>query len=149
MSINQRKTERHHVRFKLVYDDGHTFNAGSVADVSEGGIFLETSLPLPVGTIVRITPLDPAGGTLFEVQARVVRSIPYHEATDAAGMGVEFLGLSDVERKSMVALIRKLEERAANFEGEHDLFLGVMIPSSLPQPSTLPPTALGNPNSKS
>lgn len=131
MSRDQRKTERHRVRFHLVYDDGSSFNAGTVRDVSEGGLFLETALPLPVGTEVRLTPLDPAGEALFEVRARVMRSIPYDPNDlnkEPAGMGLQFLDLALDERKQVVDMIRSLEERAASFDGEPDPFLGVMVP---------------------
>ncbi len=130
MVQEERQAERHKVRFKLVYDDGNTFNAGMVADVSEGGLFLKTALPLPSGTVVTVTPLDPAGDTLFEVKAKVVRVVPYDPtSTKPAGMGLKFIDLSDDERKSVVALIRKLEARAAEFQGELDPYLGVRLPS--------------------
>ncbi|MCB9655603.1 MAG: PilZ domain-containing protein [Deltaproteobacteria bacterium] len=138
MTEDERQSERHQVRFKLVYDDGNTFNAGSVADVSEGGIFLETALPLPIGTVVRLTPLDPAAGQLFEVEARVARVIAYDQTTgERSGMGLQFQNLSDAERKRVTELILALERRAAEFSGERDPFLGVHLPAT---PTTQPHT---------
>src|SRR6516162_1055231 len=106
------RAERHRVRFRLVYDDGASFNAGTVRDVSKGGLFLETALPLPVGTEVRLTPLESeAGGQLFEVRAKVARSIPYDDnlpLDQPAGMGLQFVGLSESEQASVVAMIKKL-----------------------------------------
>lgn len=135
MGREHRQSERHRIRFKLVYDDGNSFNAGSVANVSEGGLFLETALPLPVGTVVRLTPLDEASDMLFEVGARVMRSIPYDPTSiEAAGMGLQFIDLPDADRKRVVEMIERLEERAQSFHGERDPFLGVLLPSMPPEP---------------
>ena len=136
----QRQSERHRVRFHLVYDDGGSFNAGTVHDVSEGGLFLETALPLPAGTVVTLTPLDAAGRTLSEVRARVTRAINYdpERLEQPAGMGLQFLDLDAEERRSIVAMIRQLEEEAALHRGDKlDPFLGVRVPSM--RPSSTPP----------
>lgn len=138
MSREHRQSERHSVRFKLVYDDGNSFNAGKVLNVSEGGLFLETALPLPEGTVVRLMPLDD-GGEVFEVFARVMRSIQYDPTTiDSPGMGLMFIDLSDDDRSRVVRMIQHFIERAVNFKGERDPFLGVMLPSSAPKPDKIP-----------
>jgi PilZ domain-containing protein len=139
MGREHRQSERHRVRFKLVYDDGNSFNAGSVSNVSETGLFLETALPLPVGTIVRLMPLNDAGDRIFEVDARVMRTIPYDPTSiDPAGMGLQFLELSDAQRRIVVDMIHDLEDRAASFQGERDPYLGVLLPSAPPTPSERP-----------
>lgn len=118
----KRRAERHRVRFKLVYDDGDTFNAGSVRDVSETGLFLETALPLAVNTDVVLTPVD--SDEVFEAKGRVVRVVEY-DGTRTGGMGIEFTGLDENERRNIVAMIRRLESKTE--EGEVDPFLGVKI----------------------
>jgi uncharacterized protein (TIGR02266 family) len=140
---HRRQAERHRVRFHLVYDDGSSFNAGTVRDVSEGGLFLETALPLPIGTEVRLTPLlaDANGTQLFEVRAKVARSIPYDPESgneQPAGMGLQFIGLSPDEQTQVVRMIKDLQAKLASFQGERDPFLGIMVPSSRPRPSQLP-----------
>lgn len=133
MAGEKRKAERHAVRFHLVYDDGASFNAGTVHDLSDTGLFLETAMPLDVGTEVQLTPLDNAGQGLFEITARVVRNVPYdpdHVNPDSfrAGMGLEFVGLSDEGREQVVDMIRNLEATAAS--GVIDPFLGVRVPGA-------------------
>jgi len=133
----KRKTPRHNVRFHLVYDDGSSFNAGTVHDVSEGGLFLETAIPLDVGTEVGLTPLGSASETWFEVRARVVRKVPYdpdHKSVESfgAGMGLAFIDLDADERKHVVAMIRQLEDEAASSERAYDPYLGVHVKSSGP-----------------
>ena len=102
MSDDRRGSQRKNIQFRLVYDDGASFNAGAVHDVSEGGLFLETPVPLDVGTEVTLTPLDDAGDTLFEVRAKVVRKV-------RNGMGLQFVDLADEDRDQVVAMIKKLE----------------------------------------
>src|SRR5690349_10243530 len=130
MGREHRQSERHRVKFKLVYDDGNSFNAGSVSNVSETGVFLETALPLPVGTVVRLMPLNDAGDRIFEVYARVMRTVPYDPTLiEPAGMGLQFMDLSDEDRVRVVDLIHDLQDRAAHFQGERDPYLGVLLPS--------------------
>jgi uncharacterized protein (TIGR02266 family) len=136
MSREHRQSERHRVRFKLVYDDGNSFNAGSVTNVSDTGLFLETALPLPVGTTVRLMPLNDAGERIFEVDARVMRTIQYDPTSiEPAGMGLQFVDLNDDQRRIVVDMIHDLQDRAAHFQGERDPYLGVLLPSQPPQPA--------------
>jgi hypothetical protein len=136
MTREHRQKERHRVRFKLVYDDGQSFNAGHVMDLSETGLFLETALPLPTGTVVRLMPLGSAGEIVPEVYARVMRSIDYDPTSlDPPGMGLMFVDLSDEDRAKVVTMIRELMDRAVLVPGERDPYLGVFIPSA-PAPAT-------------
>jgi hypothetical protein len=130
MAREHRQSERHRIKFKIVYDDGNSFNAGSVSNVSETGLFLETALPLPIGTIVRLMPINHAGSVVFEVNAKVMRSIPYDPTSiEPAGMGLQFIELTDETRVEVVQMIRQLLDKAAHFHGERDPFLGVLLPS--------------------
>jgi uncharacterized protein (TIGR02266 family) len=146
MGREHRQSERHRVRFKLVYDDGNSFNAGSVSNVSETGLFLETALPLPVGTIVRLMPLNDAGDRIFEVDARVMRTVPYDETSlEPAGMGLQFVELTPEQRRIVVDMIHDLQDRAAHFQGERDPYLGVLLPSQPPMPAADPSKKPGDP----
>ena len=129
MGGEQRRSERHRLRFHLVYEDGSSFNAGTVHDVSATGLFLETALPLAVGSEVTLTPVS-QGDEPFEVRARVVRCVPYrpdHMPDEPAGMGLQFVDLSGPEAERVVALVRELEEKKAKAPGEKDVFLGVVV----------------------
>lgn len=105
--VEQRRAERRRVRFQLVYDDGGAFNAGTVHDASETGLFLETPLPLPVGSVVKLTPLDRTGRTLFEVPAKVMR-------IGESGMGLAFIDLGPEGKEQIAKLIRDVEAREAD-----------------------------------
>ena len=140
MSSDKRTAERHRVRFHLVYDDGSSFNAGTVRDMSEGGLFLETALPLPVGTMLTLTPLDAAGAVVAEVKAKVMRSIPYdpdRSMDQPAGMGVQFLDLSPDGHKAVLMMIDELEKMAEadSVDSEVDPFLGIRVKPTRPPPA--------------
>jgi c-di-GMP-binding flagellar brake protein YcgR len=122
MERDKRRAERHKVRFKLVYDDGETFNAGTVRDVSETGLFLETALPLAKGTKVTLMPVD--SDEMFEASGKVVR-IEDYEGGNRGGMGIEFVDIAEGDRRAVVEVIRKLESNSA--KGEVDPYLGVKI----------------------
>ncbi|MFO0725746.1 MAG: PilZ domain-containing protein [Myxococcota bacterium] len=138
MSSDKRTSERHRVRFHLVYDDGSSFNAGTVHDVSEGGLFLETALPLPVGTTVTLTPLDAAGQVVAEVKAKVMRSIPYDpdRLDQPAGMGLAFMDLTPEGQQAVMMMVQELEKQAKDIrdDSQVDPFLGIRVKPTRPPP---------------
>lgn len=130
MGEEQRLGARHAIRFKLVYDDGESFNTGLVHNLSESGLFLETVVPLKVGDVVQLTSLDVEEDLYFELQASVIRVV---EATEdrvdsLPGMAFQFAAMSDEQRKKLRALIKRLKEAMDSFHGTHDLFFGKTIP---------------------
>ncbi|MEM7675319.1 MAG: PilZ domain-containing protein [Myxococcota bacterium] len=131
-----RRAQRHKVRFKMVFDDGQTYSAGYVRNISRTGIFLETANPLPVGSEVRLEPVEHQDA-LFEVAAKVVRVAqldePIPEAETSAndgqvGMGLEFLELEPEAGDSIEQMVRTLEAvQAQQVTGNLDPFLGVYV----------------------
>lgn len=121
------RAERHHVELKLVYDDGTGYLTGIVRDVSDTGLFIETSNPLPMGSRICLFPID---AELFEIDATVVRIEQDDPDTSTlGGMGLEFIhgpeGVGPVHR-----MIEALEARQANTVV--DPFLAVRIPTTKP-----------------
>ena len=75
--------------------------AKRVSDISEDGVFIDTSVPSAVGTEIAMS-FD-VGGRSIEVYGRVVHSQPF------IGMGVQFVSLpADVRN-----LIEEFVEQAA------------------------------------
>jgi len=62
------------------------------ANLSTGGIYLENTIPHPVGTRVTLRFALPGDERRFEVRAEVVGAIAGEEEM---GMGLKFLDLSD------------------------------------------------------
>lgn len=157
-----RRAERHKVRFKMVFDDGQTYSAGYVRDISRTGLFLETASPLPVGSEVRLEPVEQTDA-LFEVSARVVRVAQNDEPMPDAethvndgqvGMGLEFLGLDGPAGDAIEKMVDALEAaqlRTAS-SGNLDPLLGVYVEDApvggeIDEMETIniePPTAVGD-----
>ena len=79
-----------------------------VANVSRGGIFIETARPLEVGDPVQLSFSGGAAGQL-RVSGRVRWVTPFGGLKDArAGMGIEFVGLDADRRGRLDALLARL-----------------------------------------
>jgi hypothetical protein len=131
-----RSAERHALRFKLVYDDGESYNAGYVRDVSAGGLFVESSAPLPVGAVVTLESVEPIEDPLIGIQAAVVRVTPLDPYSSdptlqdgAWGIGFELVDLTEAQRDAVGEMIKRFEERKANAHATYDPFLSVRISS--------------------
>ena len=74
------------------------------ANLSVGGLFLEHTIPHPVGTVVTLSFALPDGGDKVAVRAEIVNAV-IDDAT--FGMGLRFLDLGDANteriRKFVVA----------------------------------------------
>lgn len=130
MDEESRRSDRHAVRFKLVYDDGEAYHAGLVRDLSDTGLFIETREQLRVGALVQLASLELDEAHGFDLAARVVRVVeedPEHPRRPS-GMGLEFSALEDVDRIRIQALIERFESDADDYEGEADPYFGKTLP---------------------
>ncbi len=77
---------------------------GKTRNVSEGGMFVETALLLPVGSPVRcdVSLAD----SPIEVFGRIAWSRPRHPLA-AAGMGIQFVGFEDRARRVLHAVVEQ------------------------------------------
>ena len=130
MSNEKRGGARHDVSFHIVVDDGTSFNAGVVNDVSDTGLFLETALPLDIGTHVKLTTVDLGDGDPFTVEAEVVRIESTEEVHDGdtAGMGLRFVDLSSEQVEKFFEALDELAEQAARDSVDLDPYLSVHVP---------------------
>jgi len=108
MASNQRRYERKALQVEFRGRDAQ--GAGVLhftsADLSAGGTFLTSEVLLEQGELLSLElELPPATRTL-KLQARVAWVRRFPAATEAAGMGVEFVSLGEDERG---ALVRYLE----------------------------------------
>jgi len=82
-------------------------------DISQGGIFLETKEPYPVGTEVELDFFlsFPDRKERIVVRGRVVRVQPFDMHTmeeKTPGMGVAFLNLSEADLSRMESFVREI-----------------------------------------
>ncbi|MEO1175370.1 MAG: PilZ domain-containing protein [Myxococcota bacterium] len=79
MSDKQSRAPRYSVaNLNVIYDADGSFWSGPVVDMSESGIFIETSHELPIGTAVTLVPdVSDDDALPFEIAAQVVRVVKY------------------------------------------------------------------------
>lgn len=69
-------------------------------NISGGGIFVQTTNPLPVGSEVLLRLAFPKVPKLIEVLGRVIWTNEYHKGmTSIPGMGIQFLNLNEESRR--------------------------------------------------
>jgi PilZ domain len=73
-----------------------------VRDLSLGGMFIETSIPLPVGAVARIDLLVQEGQISADVVVRHIKP--------ACGMGLNFTAMLEDDRARLWMLIRRLRD---------------------------------------
>lgn len=107
----ERKPRYSNLRFHVAYDDGEGFMTATVFNISETGVFLETTMPLSPGKSVQLTPLLSESAGLFELDGEVVRT----EESEGDGLGrpngmaVRFVGLSDELSAQLRALLAEAD----------------------------------------
>jgi len=92
----RRTHSRYRVELGVSLGSAHNFYQGLAENLSEGGVFIATHTPRPVGELLEftITLPDESGAITGTGQVRWVRE--YHEDSDAApGMGLRFVAISE------------------------------------------------------
>lgn len=96
----KRKDERIKKNFKTEVRSTEHMTFSSVVDLSKGGIFISTPEPLGVGSEVRLSLIIPGGGEV-ELNGIVKWARNDETSEDRAGMGIEFVNISDVEKDKL------------------------------------------------
>lgn len=96
---------------KVDYRTVGSFITDYSRNISRGGVFIRTSLPLKVGERVRIRLTLPDGDVPFALDGEVkwistLRDREQHPP----GMGVEFVNFSDETRAKLEALVTACQE---------------------------------------
>jgi hypothetical protein len=88
---------RRHFRTKVVFED--EFRNGLFfewsEDISVGGIFLASDIPVRLGALLYLSFVLPPHKRPIRVTGEVVRFSP------SKGMGIRFVGLSDIAKKRL------------------------------------------------
>ncbi|HEX2569972.1 MAG TPA: PilZ domain-containing protein [Polyangia bacterium] len=87
---DRRSAPRYPIRLGVSFADGEDLGRHAIVNLSEGGLFIRTSRPLPIGTEI-------------EMAIRVGDAAPIHQTgqvtwvrgTEEEGMGVKFTGRID------------------------------------------------------
>ena len=107
--IERRKTPRSDLLVRVNYTAVDSLFSELARNINEGGIFIESEAPQPVGTTVELEFKLPGTDEPLDVIGRVVRVD--HEGPDGSGMGIEFENL-DVDCRDLINdVIRNLRTR--------------------------------------
>lgn len=97
-----------HIRIR--YETADRFFEDYVRNLSSGGIFIETSRPLKVGTRLRVQFCLPRMSRDIVADGTVVRKVDVGAAGPATGgMGIQFSDLKSEDKMSLDAYVRKME----------------------------------------
>jgi uncharacterized protein (TIGR02266 family) len=98
--LDHRRHHRFSARFRCWCESDQVTVFTRVANLSESGLFLQTSMPLPVGAVALVRF---AGPKSFEVRVRVIWA-QRDPSQEPVGMGLQFLELSEAHREIILAL---------------------------------------------
>ncbi len=117
--LERRRQTRVSVRLKVEYRTLGSFISDWMDNISEGGLFLLSSNPLPIGTQVRLVFSLPGIPLLFDLLGKVRWATAAYR--EHSGMGIEFTHISDSVRNRI----------------QH--YLAGILDGSIPRPGLEPP----------
>lgn len=109
---SRRGSARAPIRRKILVDDGHEQRSLLSLSFGEGGVFLETRAPWPVGTALDLFIPLPGQAKPVKVKGQVVYTVCGEGMMQRPGMGISFSGLG---KKVRALLLDYLDEFAVEF----------------------------------
>ena len=106
---NERESGRNPIELKVEYKRLNAFFADYTRNISNGGTFIKTDKPLPIGTEFTFKLQVPKLREPLTIEGQV-RWIVSPDDVDGeeAGMGIRFVYEDDEERQRVVGLIQEL-----------------------------------------
>jgi PilZ domain len=100
---NRRRFQRHKISFPLEFKDErvNTPMRVNATDISGNGCYVETAMPLPITTVLRVD--------FWIDQEHVTASATVRTRDPGVGMGIEFTGLPEDTKKRFQAHLDKLD----------------------------------------
>ena len=103
----RRKSERAELLVRVNYQSVDELFSEFARNINEGGLFVETESPHPVGTAVTLQFQIPGSEEPVQVAGNVVRATDAVSG-DTPGMGIEFDGLGSTDQRRVNDLVRNL-----------------------------------------
>lgn len=110
VTSDKRRKTRVPFEVKIEYRTVGSFLSDWSANISQGGLFIQTANPLKEGTSVRMIFSLPGIPLLFDLNGRVRWTQPGAGAGKPAGMGIEFVHVDDRIRKRIQSYIKSIDE---------------------------------------
>lgn len=109
-SIQDRKKARVPLAVEVDFGSENNLYVGFSEDISEGGVFVATYAPRPVGERLSVQFKLPGQGRVMTVDTEVAWSVPQREDHDGGvGMGLRFVNLTDDDRRALTQFIAQRE----------------------------------------
>ncbi|MDC3962705.1 TIGR02266 family protein [Polyangium jinanense] len=108
--FERRSSERYDVTWSVDCETEETFLYAAITNISELGIFVRTTDPLPVGTslTLRFAPPNSEDSFVLEGTVQWINAVrPLHDNPNP-GMGVRFVHITAAERERLVDTIRTI-----------------------------------------
>jgi uncharacterized protein (TIGR02266 family) len=108
---NKRRAARLHHEIPVAYRSVGSFLTDWATNISQGGLFINTRKPLPVGTEVKILVQLPGASFPFQLEGRVTRVTEFdNHANMVPGMGVQFTSIDEQHRAELQAFVERLRK---------------------------------------
>lgn len=109
---DNRRESRLPIDVKVDYRTAGSFITDYTKNISRGGLFIATSLPLDIGTRVRLRLTLPDGDAPFALDG-VVKWVATLKEKDShpAGMGIEFVDFDEKVKAKLESLVKAYENR--------------------------------------
>ena len=120
--MNQGKEKRQNPRapvsIRIDYSTVDQFLWNFASNINEGGLFLESSNPLDIGTVVQLKFYLPNLDSPIKATGEVVwlgknesDSFGEESAPEKQGMGIQFKGLDDESKSAINRLVKELRKK--------------------------------------
>ena len=107
---NRRQANRLQHEIPVAYRSAGGFLTDWATDISQGGLFINTRKPLPVGTPVTIIIQLPGEPFPSNLEGRVTRVTAFdNQQNMVPGMGVEFTGVEPARRAELERFVQRLK----------------------------------------
>ena len=106
-----RSAQRVPVKLKVDWKAEGTFLYENATNISEHGIFLETDDPMEPGTMIDLQFTLPESNKKIEVLGEVAWANPLRpqkEANYNPGMGIRFVNLKELDKETILSLIKRI-----------------------------------------
>ena len=113
--IERRSSPRADFVVRVNYQTVDSLFSEFARNINDGGIFVETDTPQPIGTNVELEFKLPGADRPIEVIGNVVRSVSTDQvgSDGVVGMGIEFENLNSDVRQKINEIIQKLRSESA------------------------------------
>ena len=112
--LDRRKSQRTDLVVRVDYQTVDELFSDFARDINEGGIFVETATPHPLGTRVDLQFRLPGSDEPVRIKGTVVR-LSDGEGGELPGLGIEFENLDGPTRQRINQLVRKLRAAAPGY----------------------------------